>query len=400
MATPKKTLTANEQLLDALIRHQIMLMRLSQSLRLRIEKLLNATEADIEAVVNRRLANGTSLSKAQFLQRVIRNIRTKAWDEVTDEWVREANDIAKSEAQTVAGIMETVSPVILDLALPPVSVLRALVTAKPFQGRTLRAWAQQLARDDLKRIEDQIKIGVVQGETNTQIAQRIVGSARLRGRDGVTEITRRAAQAITRTSVNHIANWSKRELYALNSDIIDEELFVATLDSRTTPVCRSNDGKTFPLGIGPIPPLHWNCRSLRVAIFNGVVLGDRPQKPVTERMLIEEFAADRDLDGVKTRDDLPRGLKKAYDKFARARTRELVGQVPATTTYQTWLEGQSAAFQDDILGPTRGRLFRSGGLRLDQFVNRQGDELNLSDLARAHKAAFIAAGLQPSDFLN
>ena len=46
-----------------------------------------------------------------------------------------------------------------------------------------------------------------------------------------------------------------------------------------------------------------------------------------------------------------------------------------TGARQGWLGRQSAAFQDDVLGRTRGLLFRKGGLRLDRFVNRAGDEL-------------------------
>jgi SPP1 gp7 family putative phage head morphogenesis protein len=391
--------TANELLLDALIRHQVYLMRLSESVRKRIAAILDATEDDIDAVINRRLKTGATLDRLQVLTRLIRNIRLKAWDQVDETWLEEAIDIAKNEPALVAGIMSTVAPVVLDIVLPPAPLLKAIVTSKPFQGKTLKEWAQQLRRDDLSRIEGQIKIGMIQGETGPQIARRVTGTVSMRGRDGTTEVTRRQAQAITRTAINHITNWAKRELYELNADIIDEELFVATLDNRTTAVCRGNDGKRFEVGKGPIPPLHWNCRSVRVAIFNGAALGERPFKSATETRLIREFSEQRDLKGVKTRDDLPRGLKGPFDRFARARVRQLTGRVPASTSYNSWLKTQTAEFQDDVLGPTRGKLFRDGGLQLDQYINRQGDELTLSQLARQHASAFRAAGLDPEDFL-
>ena len=73
--------------------------------------------------------------------------------------------------------------------------------------------------------------------------------------------------------------------------------------------------------------------------------------------------------------------------------RALTGQVPAKVNYQQWLSAQSAELQDDILGPTRGKLFREGGLTLDNFVNRQGDQIPLDELMKKHKAAFEAAGL-------
>jgi hypothetical protein len=184
-----------------------------------------------------------------------------------------------------------------------------------------------------------------------------------------------------------------------NADLFTEEQFVATLDARTTPVCRANDGQRFPLGKGPRPPLHFGCRSLRVPVLDGELLGQRPSKPVTERLLLREFAKERGIDAPSTRDGLPHGSKGAFDDFSRRRVRELTGTVPAKTTYQAWLKGQSTAFQDDVLGKTKARLFRDGGLTLDKFVNRAGDELTIRDLARRHKEAFKAAGLDPEGFL-
>jgi SPP1 gp7 family putative phage head morphogenesis protein len=403
MAKPKKTQTANELLLDALIRHQIYLMRLAGGVRQKIERLLRATEADLEAAIHRRLGNlgggiSDNISRAMVLQRIIKNMRAKSWDDITDVWVNEAVEISKAEPSMVAALIREVAPVVIELALPPIGLLKSLVTSRPFEGRTLRQWAQTLRNDDLRRIQSQIQMGVVSGETTPQIAKRIVGSARLRGSDGVTAITRRQAEAITRTAINSITNFGKQELYELNADILSEELFVATLDNRTTAVCRGNDGKIFPLGQGPIPPLHWNCRSLRVPVLDGQVLGERPFKSATETELLAEFADDRDLGRLKTRGDIPRGLRGAYDRFAQARVREMTGRVPATTTYNDWLKQQTVTFQEDVLGKTKAKLFRTGDLHLDQFINRQGDELTLADLASRHQAVFVAAGLNPQEF--
>ena len=77
----------------------------------------------------------------------------------------------------------------------------------------------------------------------------------------------------------------------------------------------------------------------------------------------------------------------------------MTGRVPAKVTYQQWLTRQSNQFQDDVLGKTKGILFRKGGLRLDKFVNRRGDELTLSQLATTQAKAFRSAGLNPENFL-
>lgn len=397
--------TINERFFDALVRHQIGLLRLSGSIRNRVHKLLDATEKDMAATIRRRLASSSGLNtpadvrRLQTLLKSIRATRLKAWEQVTAAWLEDLQEIARAEPAIIDGNLKTVVPVILETTLPAVSLLDSIVRTRPFEGKTLRQWAQDIQRADIARIEDQIRIGLVQGESSAAIARRVVGTVRQRGRNGVTEITRRQAAGITRTAVNAFTNQAKREFFKANADIFEEELYTATLDARTTPVCRSLDGDTFPIGEGPIPPLHFNCRSLRVGVINGQVIGNRPARAFTERQLLREFTAQQGISSVATRARLPRGTKLAFDQFRAARIRELTGRVPAKVSYQQWLSRQSAAFQDDVLGKAKGRLFRRGGLTLDKFVNRAGDELPLSELARRERAAFEAAGLDPEDFL-
>ena len=137
---------------------------------------------------------------------------------------------------------------------------------------------------------------------------------------------------------------------------------------------------------------------MRIAAIDGSLAGERPAKPVTQKMLVREYAEKNDLGDISSRDELPKGTKGDFDKWSKGRIREMVGPVPATTTYQTWLKGQSVAFQNEILGNTKAKLFRDGGLQLDKFVNRNGDELTLSELASKHAEAFRAAGLDPTKY--
>lgn len=137
---------------------------------------------------------------------------------------------------------------------------------------------------------------------------------------------------------------------------IGQELFVATLDANTTPLCQSLDGGVYDVDDGPQPLLHYNCRSIRVPYIDGGAIGDRPATTATMKS----------LDGLT-------------GNARRKAAAEMTGRVPARTTYQTWLQGQSKDFQDEVLGPTRGDLFRSG-VKLTQFVDSAGDQLTLDEL--------------------
>lgn len=391
--------TVNESFFDALVRHQIGLLRVSGSIRNKIYALLDATEADIAEKLRSSAPLSLGSKRLTTLLDSIKAVRLKAWEQVTTEWLTSLREIAAAEPKFVDGFLKTVSPATLDTILPPVSVLTSIVKSRPFEGRTLKEWASSLRRTDLQRIEDHIKIGVVQGETGQQIARRVVGTYNLKGADGVTEITRRDAASITRTAVNSISNAARSEYFQSNAALFQKELFVATLDGRTTPICRSLDGKQFDVGDGPTPPLHFNCRSLRVAAVAPSAIGQRPARPFTERQLIREYASKNGLGKITSRSGLPRGQKGRYDAFASQRMRELTGRVPSKVTYQAWLTRQPASFQDDVLGPSRATLFRRGGLTLDKFVDQKGREIPLSALAAQHRRAFVAAGLDPEDFL-
>jgi SPP1 gp7 family putative phage head morphogenesis protein len=226
-----------------------------------------------------------------------------------------------------------------------------------------------------------------------------VGTVRQRGTNGVTEITRRNAAAITRTAVNSISNAARSQLFVANKNLFRFEVYTATLDSRTTRICSSLDGHRFPVGEGRFPPLHFNCRSIRVAILDNDLLGDRPMKAITQKQLLRRYADQAGISPTATRAGLPRGHKGAFDQFARGEVRKMTGFTPAEVNYQQWLTRQSTEFVDDVLGPTRSLLFRKGDLKLDRFVNRAGDELNLRELAQKNRSAFTAAGLDPEQFL-
>ena len=404
---PPDERTAQDELLDAILRHQVGLLRVVGSIRNEVVSLLDETEADLRRTIERRLRafgpggprTSANLRRLARLFDDIRRIRTGAWESVTTVWLDRVAAVALAEPAFLDGIIKTVIPTTIETQLPTARQLRAIVNSRPFEGRTLRQWARSVRQEDIERIHRQIQIGLTQNEAPREIARRVVGRAQLNGRDGVTNITRRNAEAITRTAVNHVANQARQEYAVENKDIVDDELYVATLDGRTTRICASLDGERFPIGEGPIPPIHFNCRSVRVLILDEEAIGSRPAKPATRQQMLREFARRRRFRTVpRNRDALPRGTKREFDLFERQRMRELTGRVPAKTTFEQWLRRQPREFQDDWLGPTRARLFRDGNVGLDRFVLPNGREIPLSQLATREAGAFEAAGFDVDAF--
>jgi SPP1 gp7 family putative phage head morphogenesis protein len=78
------------------------------------------------------------------------------------------------------------------------------------------------------------------------------------------------AERLVRTEVNYIEN--QAEAFAYEEDGITEYEYLANLDTRTSDICRSLDGKIFKLSEREVgvnyPPAHTRCRSTTVPVIN------------------------------------------------------------------------------------------------------------------------------------
>lgn len=371
--------TSNEEIRDQLLAHQVQLLRFGEGLSNRIKRLLNRAEPELRRKLKARLDRiaalgwdpGPATTKRMIkTAELITEINRPTFKEINELVRRELVGLATGETVFVAGVVSRSLPVVFEPVLPTGRELRGIVFARPFQNRILIDWLRTYEVNDRRRMMDEIRQGLVFTESPTEISRRIFGTSALGGVDGTREITRRGALTLAQTATSAISNATRQAVYQKNARVIPREQYVATLDGVTTPICRSLDGDVFRVGEGPIPPLHMNCRSIRVPVIDGRKLGSRPAVPVTEK----------DLKGLRGP-----ARRREVDK--------LVGRVPAETTYQQWLGRQSAGFQDDVLGPTRGRLFRSGELDLKGFVDNSGDQWTLRELYEQDPGTFQRSNL-------
>ena len=371
--------TSNTDIRDQLLAHQIQVLRFTKGFSGRMVALLNRAEPELRARLGARLDRiaalgwdpGPATTKRMIkTSKLIAEINRPTFQDINAFVRRELVGLSIAETQFVAGVISNSLPVAFEPTLPTPRDLRGIVFARPFEKRILRDWLSTYQFNDRRRMMDEIRQGLVFNETSSQIGKRIFGTRALGGTDGVREITRRGANVLAQTATAAVINGVRSELYKANSRIIRREQYVATLDSRTTPICQSLDGDVFPRGEGPHPPIHINCRSIRVPIVDGRKLGRRPANRATEREL--------------------RGLRGPARRRA---VEKLVGPVPADQNYQTFLRNSKASFQDDVLGPARGRLFRSGELDLKGFVDNSGKRLTLRQLYDTDPGAFQRANV-------
>jgi len=150
--------------------------------------------------------------------------------------------------------------------------------------------------------------------------------------------------------VAHTASVARNEVFRANKSILKSVEMVAVLDGRTTLFCMSIDGKSFPIDEGPRPPFHVNCRTTVIPVVrSAAALG--------------------------------------LTKISGSTRASMNGQAPMELNYNDWLKKQGNAFQDEVLGRDRARLFRDG-VSVDRFTDASGHTYTLDELRTRDREAW------------
>jgi len=348
-------MNASDQLNDLMTIRQLLLGRVIAGENIKLNNHLNDVAARLEA----QLRSGKELTSYQGrrLQQAIGDLAGLVQLQRPD-----LTDLASMEAKFAQGAVGKVG---IDIALPPKKVLQSVADTALVQGATFGQWFTKLEGSMRFDIDRAVKVGVSLGETNAQIAKRILGAGGDKGGE-VMPRGRRDAMAITRTAVQTIANEARLATYLENADIIKAVQWISTLDSRTTLICMARSGKTWsipdfqPIGHkipwGGGPPAHWACRSTTI--------------PVTKSF--------EELGGAGP--DLSPTTRSSMD-----------GQVAADLTFDKFLKGKPPGFADEMLGVGRADLWRAGKITLSDLLDARGVPLTLAELNAQYGTATKAA---------
>lgn len=340
LSVPK---TANELAFDVSIRRAIDLERLKRGT---VNKILRFVNDKVLVDLTKQIATAESAKELGKLIRENKKFVESGYALAYDKLDPDLKSLADVEANWNARQLRIIGrPLELDFTVPSTKLLESVVTTEPFKGRLLKDWFGKLSEDTLSRVVDATMTGIAQGESVSAITNRIRGTKSANYTDGILQASRREVETAVRTSVTQVSTRARELTFQENDDLISEVQFVATLDSRTSPICRSLDGKTFPVDEGPRPPLHPNCRSTIVPVLKSF----------------------KDLGfNVKS---LPAATRASFN-----------GQVPERVTYGDWLKKQSKTVQEEVLGVEKADLFRSGEVKFDRFTDETGRSLTLEEL--------------------
>lgn len=133
-------------------------------------------------------------------------------------------------------------------------------------------YSQRIWTDNAKLtryLQTELTQAIIRGDDHTKTA-RIIAE-----RMGVGK---RNAERLVRTEASHIQNEASFDAYRAGG-VVQKYEYLATLDTKTSEICKALDGKTFTLAEKQVgvnfPPLHPNCRSTTVPYFDDDEISER-----------------------------------------------------------------------------------------------------------------------------
>jgi SPP1 gp7 family putative phage head morphogenesis protein len=151
-----------------------------------------------------------------------------------------------------------------------------------------RIWNNANALVNALRTE--LHLGIQQGESLDKIAKRI---------DKQFNSKAYQSQRLIRTESARVISSAQEKIYK-ESGVVKYLIYTATLDNRTSQICRSRDGKKWRLDDPdrPVIPAHPNCRSCWIPAIEGyepTKRKDNETKEVIEYKTYEEWAKSKGI---------------------------------------------------------------------------------------------------------
>lgn len=335
---------AKADILDRLTRHQIFVQRLSGGQANIAKRKLDQMIEEVRETLGETL---TDTQRARYLQILdeLEEYAREVYGSINDEY--RAFGLAFLDYEVTFSNRVFSEATGVDFNRPsPVQIQSGFFTplfnlAPQTSPITIRQALTQFGLSKAAEFIQTVRDGFVLGQTSQEI---------IRSAAQIVSLQKNQIETLIRTSTNHLATQARSATIQENEDILDGYEWVATLDSRTSLICASRDGKIYPIGNNPErspkPPAHYGCRSTIVPVVN------------PEFDLLADADERRPFVG-------PDGRK---------------GQVDGKVTYEQWLRRQPESFQVDVLGAGRFELFKNKRLPLSRFVDQSGRQLTLAEL--------------------
>lgn len=337
----------SDDIQDAITRHQIYILRYSAGREKEAAVYVDEVFTKIREELDKKELTLMDRIELDRFYAEVQEFSDDIYGRLAEKMIEDSVDLMSFENEWNGSMLSRLLQQDITLT-PEVAASTVMFVSEIVAGGTLLTLPAMFRRNKINRIIQTLRDAEVARDVNEVIKMNMEMERALH---------KKQAGTLIRTLANSTSVTARNNFFKANQSYFDGYEWVAVLDSRTSLICASRDGKVYPITDdpekSPKPPAHFSCRST-----------------ITPK------------------------LKPQYEKSDKEPKRRpatgAAGQkkVNSKTTYESWLKRQPKEFQDDVLGPSRGRLFRNGGLTLSKFVDQQGKTLTLDELRKVEPEVF------------
>lgn len=201
-----------------------------------------------------RLNARAKITRLQALQDAINVELTK----VTHEYQMTLEDtligLFTEQYKEVSDLLGIMAPVINREAIKT-------IIEYPYAGKMFsdRIWDNKDAL--VKHIKQNLTVGIIRGDSIQKMSRQLKKDL---------NVLYYQAERLVRTETNYAMNQGHLKGYA-DSGVVEKYEFLAAIDSRTSKLCKNQNGKIYKLSDATVgvnyPPLHPNCRSTVIPVL-------------------------------------------------------------------------------------------------------------------------------------
>lgn len=217
-------------------------------------------EQTLDSFIQRQ-TNATAPIVAESLQQII--------DKVVKYKVEKPESIEKIKLSDSNKLVSTLKKTFKELHNTGFEIAQSELLASQFAKplvdeaflAVLESELAQFAIDWTDTINKKVKLTVIQAIKDGLSVKQTVSAIQSQ----IPEIAKSSIERFVRTKNTEIMNKGRLNFFE-KSGLIGAYQYSAVLDDRTTTICRGLHGKIFMSGDQPIPPMHFNCRSLLIPL--------------------------------------------------------------------------------------------------------------------------------------
>lgn len=182
---------------------------------------------------------------------------------------QKVDKLADLSLKNVAGLRQKLRKSLLDLY----KTSKATASSEIFKS----SFAKPIVSDEfLKILDEEVNQFIGDWEYNVTKNTRLAIIQAIKDGKSITQVVdiinqetkdkaNTSLETYARTKFTEVMN-KGRVAYFTETGVVSGYQYSAILDDRTTEICRGLHGKTFKAGDQPIPPMHFNCRSMLIPI--------------------------------------------------------------------------------------------------------------------------------------